>query len=76
MVRDFSVLPLLGRRFGTMTRLEQTSERLRLVFCAGRKLLVVTSSHGDVYREGLCEIDKCLIVAMFLREYRGFNRTR
>jgi hypothetical protein len=62
-------LPLLGRSFGTMTRLEQqTSERLRLVFCADRKLLVVTCSHGDVYRDGLYDIDNCLIVAMFLME--------
>jgi hypothetical protein len=57
-------LPLLGRSFGTMTQLEQTSERLRRVFCADRKLLVVTCSHGDVYREGLYDIDKCQIVAM------------
>ena len=61
-------LLLLGRRFGTMTQLEQTSERLRLVFCVGRKPLVVTCSHGNVYREGLYDIDKCLIVAMFLME--------
>ena len=58
-----------------MTQLEQTSERLRLVFCADRKLLVVTCSHGDVYREGLYDIDKCQIVAMLPDgEHRAFNR--
>ena len=58
-----------------MTQLEQTSERLRLVLCADRKLLVMTCSHGDVCREGLYDLDKCQIVAMLPDgEYRAFNR--
>jgi hypothetical protein len=45
-------LPLLGWGFASRTQLEQTSERLRLLFWADRKLLVVTSSHADVLSRG------------------------
>ena len=44
-------------------------------FCADRKLLVMTCSHGDVYREGLYDLDKCQIVAMLPDgEHSAFNR--
>ena len=61
-MRDFGVFTAVGPEFWQLE--QQTSARLRLVFCADRELLVVTCSHGDVYRQGLYDIDKSRIVAM------------
>jgi hypothetical protein len=71
-------LPLLGRVLA-----RSLSSNSRQVYAPAsyfapiEKLLVVTCSHGDVYREGLYDVDKSRIVAMLPDgEYRAFNRAR